>query len=468
MANTVLFLFILTIINSVLFYSKALGINVILFIIPLLIYLVFVLKKNGKIKNKKGLLFLVPITLLSLSYTIYDNATFSVLNALAIPALIIMMYIFTINPTDKIGRLIKDIVNLIFEPLSCIGKFFNIVGMKLDKLFKLSKESKKQLKSILIVVPVVIIVLILLSNADKIFGNLMGDFLKVFKNIRLENIIGRFILGLLFFGYAGAVTNYLLFNYSEKERKEEKKKIEAYTINVLLTVLNIIYIVFDFIQIRSLMLQKVAENINYAEYARHGFFQLLFISFINITIILLSKRTKNNEKETYTNIMSLLMVLLTIVIIASSFIRMHMYEAAFGYTTLRLLVYATLITEVVLMIPTIIYIFNFKVNILRYYLIITILAYTTVSLSPIDRIIATENINRYYKTNKIDIVYLENYRSDNIPLLIDIKDDLKNNHQKEELDLYLKEMKNNTKTKGFQEYNLSKKIAHQKLKELNN
>ena len=46
MENTILIMLILSILNSVLFYSKALGINVVLFIIPLLIFIVLTLKKN--------------------------------------------------------------------------------------------------------------------------------------------------------------------------------------------------------------------------------------------------------------------------------------------------------------------------------------------------------------------------------------------------------------------------------------
>ena len=111
-----------------------------------------------------------------------------------------------------------------------------------------------------------------------------------------------------------------------KNGEKETKKRDLFTIKFLFIVLNIIYVVFDFIQIKSLLLHSVASNINYAEYARQGFFQLMIVSVINIAIILISKKfeNKDNEKEfKFIKAMGILMVLLTIVIIISSFLRMQ-------------------------------------------------------------------------------------------------------------------------------------------------
>ena len=54
---------------------------------------------------------------------------------------------------------------------------------------------------------------------------------------------------------------------------------------------------------------------------------------------------------------------------------MNLYEKAFGYTTLRLLVYIALTTESILMIPTSMYIFNSDVDILKSYIVIILVAY---------------------------------------------------------------------------------------------
>ena len=464
MKNYILFILLFAVLHSALFYNRLFALNVILFIIPLLVFLILILKQNKKIKNKWGLLFIIPIVLLSISYFIYDNDFVRRFNVLAIPGLILMMYIYTIEPTYKIPDFIKNIAYLIFEPFNCIGKFYNLVSLELNKLFKISDKSKKRIKSFLIVIPIVIIVLVLLSNADMIFGNMFTGFFNLFKSIKIDHIVGRVIRGLIFFTYFGAVINYLMFNYKGEKVKETKPfKLDNYTIKLLLTSLNVIYIVFDFIQIKSLMLHQVAKNINYAQYARAGFFELMAISFINLVIILMSKHSKEDTK--YNKTMSVIMVLLTLIIIVSSAFRMHMYESAYGYTELRLLVYASLITEIVLLIPTIAYILNSKVNIFKYYMIILVTAYTVLALTPLDHIIANNNINRYYAKGKIDIEYLENYSCDNVPLLIELHDKTDDKELKENIANYLQSNEFCT-VRDFREYNISRIKAKNGIKDL--
>lgn len=215
-------------------------------------------------------------------------------------------------------------------------------------------------------------------------------------------------------------------------------------------------------------------DISYAEYARQGFFQLMFVSVINISIILFSKLYEDKENKSnnkYVNIMSLIMIILTFIIIISSFLRMNMYESEYGYTLLRLLVYFALITESIALLPTCIYIFNSNFKITKYYLIIGIIAYVVLNYSNVDYIIAYRNINRYYETNKLDIDYLENDDTDNIQLLVELynKTDDQNIHNS--LVTYFKNLESDTlgniKINGFQEYNLSKSKAKYLLSNLN-
>ena len=160
MSEFIIYIFLLSLWNLILFYGNSYGMQVTLFMIPLLIYIYYFLKKNKKINNKYGLLFMIPIVLLSLTYFIYDSSTFSILNKLVIFILFFLMYIFTINPSYKLDKIFTDGVTLVFAPIACIGKFFKEAGNKISINIKLSNKTKKVLKSLLIVLPVVIIVLI--------------------------------------------------------------------------------------------------------------------------------------------------------------------------------------------------------------------------------------------------------------------------------------------------------------------
>ena len=464
MKKNLIYILIICIIHSILLYQKILGINVILLTIPLLLVLYKFLKDNDLIKNKKGLLFMIPIIILSITYFVYDNI-FKEFNILVIPALYLLMYVYTIRPTNNLITLIVQMARTAFKPLDKVSNFIKETKQSLEERLKIKGDNKKKIKSIIVVIPVVIVVLVLLSSADMVFGNMFSSVLDIFQDTPIDNIIGRMIVGVILFIYMGSLMKYLYESFPQEKDEDRYVKAEEFTIKLLLTTLNVIYVIFDIIQIHSLMLHHVGDKINYAEYARSGFFQLMFISILNIIILLISKRNSNTK---YNKIMELLMTGLTLIIIISSFLRMHLYEATYGYTLLRLGVYIILTTEVILLIPTILYILKEKYPILKSYLIVVVSVYTFINLFSIENIITKNNINRYYDTGKIDIEYLKNNNNDNIPQLVELYKNVieaKDIENREEvkilLEIYLDEdfIDKNSKTNSIFEYNISKEKA---------
>ena len=90
--------------------------------------------------------------------------------------------------------------------------------------------------------------------------------------------------------YLDFVPDACIDEINDSSKKVRKFKLDIDTIQMLFVVLSIIYVIFDFIQIKSLMFHSVSSNINYAEYARQGFSQLMFVSVINLGLILFSKK----------------------------------------------------------------------------------------------------------------------------------------------------------------------------------
>lgn len=474
MSSYIIWILLLAIWNVILFYGNELGLSVILFMAPLLTFIYLFFRKNEKINNKKGLLYMVPMVLLSLTYLLFDNEMFTVINCIAITLLFGVLYVFTIKPVDSASKLVDEAISLLVMPITYIGNFFRVATSKISLKLKVSKKAKKVLLSCLIVLPIVLIVVGLLSSADIIFGELFdkifGRIFDFLERILFDDFLGRVVTFIIVFFAMGTSMMYLLYEYPKKNEKvivKETKTRDVFTIKLLVSVLNVIYIIFDVIQIKSLILHSVSASINYAEYARQGFFELLVVSVINIAIILISKRleTKDNEKDfNYINIMNVLMVFLTIIIIVSSFLRMNLYEAAYGYTTLRLLVYVTLMTETILMIPTVMYIFNSNVKIFKAYFIIMLCSYVITNYMNIDYMIARRNVNRYYINEKIDLDYLKNYGYDNIPVLIELYNKTDDLEMKNDLEEYLSIMRN-TEEKSIFEFNFSEYRANKLLEE---
>lgn len=394
--------------QSILFKNQNVGLSAILFVLPVL-YITFRLLK-GKIENKKALLISIPIVLLSITYFIFDNTVFKIINMIVIPLLYVIM-IITATSNNQGKSMIFKIILMLIQPINYIGevvkKGINLIFTKEKE--EGSKEKHNIVKAVFFTIVIALIVIALLSSADSEFANLFGD---IFDNLYLfsipELVKEFFSIIIPLFYFAGFFMNMLDKDNGLKEfDEEEPKKKDGFTIYMMITALNVIYLLFCFIQIKSLF---TIENIKYSSYARQGFFQLMVVSLINIVMIL--KATDKNLKETqkqtqYKKIICIMMLIFTLIIIISSFARMTIYQQNYGNTRLRILVDFTLITEMILLIPTAMYILKENINLMKVYFIIVVSMYCLVNFINIDYIIAKNNIDRYIETGKIDVDYLK-------------------------------------------------------------
>lgn len=414
--------------QSLLFWKQDLGISVLLFTIPIIWITTKLLK--GNIKNKKALLISIPIIVLSSTYFIFDNLTFYLINIVLIPILYLIMVIWAISDF-QIKSIIYKIILMIFEPLNYIGDVIRAVLKEFnpkekDEQIGEKKEKNNIFKAVCFTGTIALIVIGLLCSADNEFAKIFSTIFKDINIFNVSELTGRIIIIIIaFFYFAGFFMNMLDkengLKEFEKDEKAEKK--ESYTIRMMITVLNLVYLVFCFTQIKVLFAE---QNIKYSEFARKGFFQLMIVSLINIVMILKAnnKNLKETEKqEKYKKTMCIVMVIFTLIIIISAFARMTLYQQNYGYTRLRILVDYTLITEIILLIPTIIYILKNKIDLIKTYFVIIITMYCLVNFINIDKIIMKNNFNRYKETGYIDLNYLmEMNNSDLIEQLLELKD----------------------------------------------
>lgn len=482
---------ILAICFSILFVGKSIGLSMILFVIPFIYFFIYILEKNNKIKNKKAKFLLVPIILLSSTYFIYNNSFFGLCNLIVIPTLFIFMILSLIGEKMNLNKdLLIKFFGVIFNPINYIEEstehFWEVIEEKNRNKISNNEIKKEKIKKIvgalLTILPLIVVILILLSTADEIFANMfktifdfLNIFLKLFSNMNMSLAILRiFIIVIVFFYFIGLFYYFCLKYYLEDEKNNEKTIInDNFTIKILLIILNIIYSVFCYIQIKSLFFKNT--SLNYAQYARQGFFQLMVVSLINIVTILIAKRRENKDDyktNKFINYMSVIMIGFTFIIVISAGVRMYYYESAYGYTLLRLLVYCTLFTESILFIPTILYILDKKINLIKSYFIIIIVMYLCMNFANFDNIISKRNVDRYLKTGKIDLEYIENkIGTDGIKQIVRLlKEPRSQINEKKEVRMHLSyiydSLNNYEENMDFRDFNISKIYAKNILKKL--
>lgn len=474
---------ILSILHSILFYEKKPGISMFLFCIACLFFLFYLLEKKERLNNKKAILLSIPILLLSSTYGLFNNETLRVLNGLVILGLTGYMIICLENKKVNLLNTFSKIFNIFIGALEYLGDSCS----EIKKVFFIQSSDKKIgrgkkiVKAIFITVPIVLIVLALLISADSIFAEMFNGIIEKLQNIFTTELITslffRIVVLIIVFIYIVTILYNLLqqkTSYAELQNKEHKvnKKIDSFTFHCIITVLNIIYLVFCLIQITYLFNAKeMINDFQYADYARQGYFQLIIVSIINL-ILIVSSNSINNGNKSYTTIMKLALVLFTIIILISSFYRMYLYEQEYGLTFLRIVVFLAIITELMLMIPTVLYILNKNINLFSSYVIIITAMYIVLNFINIDSLIVKRNVELFYekgeKTEDIDMYYLKhNISIDGIKemqkLLIS-----KNAEIREEVLTYLQSKQNMLQeTKSIWEWNYNREAAKKSLEKLN-
>jgi hypothetical protein len=451
------------------------GVSFPIFFVIQFAVLYFIAKNSEDVINAKGLLLMIPIFIISLKNFISANDMFIPINLLAIIFLYSLMFLLLANELNllklNISGILKTIVN-VFEP------FINFI-VPFKWMAERTKNKRKNIlvKRILIGVavsiPSVIFLVMMLSNADLVFYNnfiIFNDWIKrLFDFINIFKIVIGAFAGLYLFGhlYSVFIKDDKTENMINDKTDGTKIKGDVIVFNILLMSILVIYTIFIAIQFKYLFSGGILPNgLNYSEYARRGFFELVFLSVLNIALILLTTyllRHKiyedKNKWALFTKLMLIYLCVITGILLISSYYRMYLYDSAYGFTRLRVMVYIFLIFEAIGLLATLVYIVRHNFNILTVYAAIFLVFYLTLNLVKIDEIIAKRNVDMYLSSQAedIDIDYLMTLSPDALPQIMRLTDSnvqyvtrIKTINYLKDMSVYYAQMKNN-----WQSYNLS-------------
>jgi Domain of unknown function (DUF4173) len=161
-----------------------------------------------------------------------------------------------------------------------------------------------------------------------------------------------------------------------------------------------------------------AAGVTYADYARSGFFQLLWVAGITaVTLILFSRITSLTQQATKRafQVLSLVAIGLTLLIVFVAFQRLRIYEEAYGFTMLRLYshIFAVWIALIFLLLAAdFVGLFQRRrwlVGAISMSAMAVLLALNVINP---EAIVVSLNIDRAQATHKIDAQYLATLSND--------------------------------------------------------
>jgi hypothetical protein len=164
------------------------------------------------------------------------------------------------------------------------------------------------------------------------------------------------------------------------------------------------------------------SDMTFAEYARRGFGELTIVATLSIVLILVSERYgRVNGHARALNALTIALLVAVLIILASAFYRVRLYEAAYGFTVSRLyaqtymIVLAAALLALAMGVLTVL-----DTGILfRRVFAVAVFAFAVLVFWNHEAWIASANIDRYAGTGKLDVKYITSELSPNaIPVIV--------------------------------------------------
>ena len=431
---------IIMVIFDQLAWERKFGLQFFLLVLMILLALFIMARVEKKHIPWRSYLLLAPI-LLGATMTIFQKASSTTFFNIVLTLLGLILLAIALRNGQWLGYRIREVA---------MGILLLIESMIVDPIKILIENKRTQKKppageknrtwrrirpffiGLVIAIPLLLIFGALLASADLIFREQLSSFFDLFKIENLAELLFRtfYIITLGYF-MTGAYVHTLVRSAKEKDITPDKPLVQPFLGHleafIVLGLVNLLFLSFIIIQFRYFFAGQAnisIEGFTYAEYARRGFFELIIVAVLSLGVFYLmsafTKRSTRATRRTFSALGILLMLQVGCMLV-SAFQRLSLYEAAYGFTTLRAMTYIFMIWLGVLIIAVaLMEVFN-QFKRLALVLLIIFFGFTlTLNLFNLDRFITQRNIAHAQAGNPLDASYLvHNLSVDSVPALFE-------------------------------------------------
>lgn len=406
-------------------YKNASGITYPFYVAGTIGFAVYTIRKSGISWKGEHVLALAASLLLGISSCFTDNAKIIAMNKAWLFVLMMYFLLAVCFDTEKwqLGKFLVSMLGLFAGSFGKMFSFFPDVQAWAEE-HKGAKNTQVLyvLAGAGISIPLIAVVLVMLSSADVIFAESMNA---VFGKIDGWDVFCCILWSVVVFFFSYGMAS-LLEERGLNENVKDRRTGQPVIAISATAVIALIYVYFCVIQVVYLFAGygTLPEGYTYAQYARQGFFQLLFICLMNLVLVLIGLGFFR-QSRTLKGIL-LVISLCTFVMTASSAYRMLLYISVYQLTFLRIFVLWALFVIALLMVGIIGKTLKNAFPLFRYGLAVITCCYLVLSFGQPDYWIARYNISAYVKQEKengdpehaVDTWYLKNLSADAAPVIM--------------------------------------------------
>lgn len=439
--------FLLGLIGYFFFYEKSFGLSLPIYVGLVIGVTIFLVWRNGTSFTLRSMWILVPILFFASMTAIRASEVIIAINLLAIAALLALWVHFLTRPkhldtTAFIEQIFITIEVAIATAIGSISEFIGLAQWIKKHDFSNASGIIAVLRGVAITIPIVIIFGLLLSSADVVFAQQLTSIFNIFQ---FDNFSDVLISVMIIGGLSLIATGFLSYAVSQSittpsddviieepiQDTDEKPKNSGFGLKlglietgIILTSVLLLFGFFVMIQFAYLFGANdvIAEGVTFSDYARRGFFELVAVSSLTLALMLLLDKLTVRHSATQHSIFrlqSVLLVLLTLVLLASAWQRMSLYEIAYGFTHLRLFTHIFMVCLGALLVFGLLSIFRVRQQIFSLGMLLVIIGYAlTLNVLNVDNYIASHNIERYQAGEDLDMCYLATLSADALPAML--------------------------------------------------
>lgn len=380
------------------FWSKgiyALGLNAAIFWLLLFGLFIFVLHKSGRYL-RHDLYWIVPISLIMLSYALYDNPFLKIVSLLVLPLALGIFYnqAFLSDKKDRLWNF-AFVSRIIARLFSFLGKIGPTVKLCVSLVIPADKTKERVvlrtiLGLILFLIIAFAIFIPLLSSADLVFAakaqGIYDWFLKIISLSFVYKLLVFIFLSVLFFSVLTAWSK--IFDYKEKEGAV--KNIDPIVSGIVLGGILGLYLLFLWVQINHLWVGALPFDFKETEnLVKSGFWQLLFLTAVNTLIYFFTyKKTGPLVQRILTAF-----TFTSLLLLVSAGYRLGLYVTYYGFSYEKFFASYTVIYCTILFVWLISRLFiTRRSNIVKFLLVLFLWMYALISVFPVEQFILRTNV----------------------------------------------------------------------------